>query len=74
MTAEQISEVQRADGIWKVQIIGEDLQIVDPQGRQRHASIGHAMTGIHLAMRLELMPPGGADEALRLAAESFGER
>src|SRR5262245_36894456 len=60
------------DGEWRVIRRGEHLKIIDPQGRQRHVSRGHDMTGVHLAMCLAEKPfasEPNLDEALRILAK-----
>lgn len=59
---------------WTVNVRGDWLSIVDAQGRERHRSRGHDMTGIHLAMQLakqHMEPLEGFDDALRLQAARF---
>jgi hypothetical protein len=67
----------KKDEIWKVQICGDELQIVDNLGRQRHRSKGHVNTGVHFAMFLadksNLDSHPNADEALVMAAKRFPE-
>ncbi len=61
--------------VWKVRVWPNgNLDIVDEQGRQRHASKGHSMTGVHLAMCLaerRFDSVDNLDVALRMAAERF---
>lgn len=63
-------------GTWKVQRLGEKVQIIDEKGRQRHASIGHDSTATFLAMRLAELPfestPNYDAAAQELAKRFFG--
>lgn len=63
---------------WRVRINGADLQIVDDQGRERHCSCGHMLTGVHLAMALaergDFKSLPNIDGALRMRAEQFAKR
>jgi len=44
-------EIHMKDGIWTILKKGDEICIVDPQGRCRHMSKGHN-TAMHLAMQL----------------------
>lgn len=62
------------DGAWTILKKGDEICIVDPQGRCRHQSKGHMNTANHLAMQLEKLPlesEPNLDEALRMIVERF---
>ncbi len=70
----EIKEVEYPDGIWEVRLKGDELSIVDPEGRQRFHSANHAMTGVHLAMQLaknEFKSTPNIDKALQMLAADF---
>jgi hypothetical protein len=67
-------EIHMKDGIWTILKKGDEICIVDSQGRCRHQSKGHVNTAMHLAMRLadnELPSESNMDEALRMTVERF---
>jgi hypothetical protein len=69
------TEVQIGSKVWKVQIEGEICRIVDDQGRERHRSRGHELTGVYLAMAIadradpEMEFNGPINEALKRRAQ-----
>lgn len=67
-------EIILHDGIWTILKKGDEICIVDPQGRGRHQSKGHVNTAMHLAMQLadkQFLSEPNADEGLRLVVERF---
>jgi hypothetical protein len=67
-------EIHMKDGIWTILKKGDEIMIVDPQGRCRHQSRGHINTANHLAMMLadrQFLSEPNADEALRMVVENF---
>jgi len=73
---ERKCEVQEIDmgPTWKVLKRGDEVSIVDSEGRERHRSKGQINTAMHLAMQLnkqKFVSEPNADEALRLMAKDF---
>lgn len=67
-------EIRMKDGIWTILKKGDEICIVDSQGRCRHMSKGHITTAMHFAMQLgdkALFSEPNADEALRMQVENF---
>lgn len=61
-------------GTWTILKKGDEICIVDSEGRCRHQSRGHMNTAAHLAMQLgqnRFVSEPNADEALRMAVENF---
>ena len=60
---------------WQIRLRGDELQIVDSLGRERHRSTTHAMSGVHLALLLDeyesFRSTTELDATLRRRAESF---
>ena len=72
----EYQELETDKGVWKILKRGDEICIVDPQGRERHRSRGHVNTAIHLAMQLNrssFASEENADQALRWSAERFME-
>lgn len=69
--------VKTPKGDWQVRLKENgELQIVDDQGRERHRSRGHIMTGVHLAMMLSehshlVEKHPNLDKALKMAVAQF---
>jgi hypothetical protein len=77
-TVLKIEQVPIGGKIWQVHAHNGRLQIVDPEGRQRHMGHSHLQTGIRLALMIaqHAKDPrdeyhGPIDEALRRQAEQF---
>ena len=67
---------QLGDAKWIIRLKGDWLQIVDDQGRERHRSEGHMLTGCYMASLIaghEFRSNGNMDEALKQRAATFVE-
>jgi hypothetical protein len=63
-------------GVWNILKRGDEVCIVDNEGRERHRSQGHLMTAVHLAMHMARWPlplNEEADASLRQSAEDFAK-
>jgi hypothetical protein len=67
---------QLGDAKWLIRLKGDWLQIVDDQGRERHRSHGHMMSGCYMASQIgavAFQSSGNVDEALKQRAATFVE-
>lgn len=68
------TKVATSAGEWTVYRRGQELMIVDAEGRNRHASRGHSLTGSYLAGMLADQPFRSTetlDQALKITAAEF---
>lgn len=73
-----IQKIQvRVNEEWEVMLNNDELCIADSEGRERHRSKGHIMTGMHLAMQLAKLPFSFVDKLntiLKMRADAFKEK
>jgi len=73
----EIQSVQTSNGIWEVLKRGDEICIVDPDGRAVHRSKTHTMTAVFLAVEMSAryVPStnDNADIACQMQAQNFRE-
>ena len=73
----EIQEIVTKNGTWQVLKRGNEICIVDSEGRERHRSKGHVMTAVCYAMALsenKFNSLSNLDEALRMSAQQFKDK